>query len=962
MTPITPTNLSNHKTPPKGIITKEFIETIYFLDLLVAPAFSGSYWGEKVVLEMCVIVCYDNICLNYFNGEDMRKLVVLFGCFIIRKLLSLRYKLTVIGKDEILKQLKGEGKIIFLPNHPAHVDPILIGSYIWPYFHTRPLVVEYIYRQSIINFAMRMMRAIPIPNFETSLNEIKRKNAEETIEKIIDGLKHDDNFMLYPGGRLKHTGKEILGGTSAAYTIVQKLPDVKVVLIRTTGLWGSSFSRAATGKSPDFKSTFLKNVKVALKNFIFFIPKRHVTIEFKYAQDLPRDKSKLEFNRFLEDWYNRYPVNGGYTDVEPLILVSYAFWKEDLLKIKVREQKKEKKNKKKIQEATKEVIFKEIARMRSKNITEIKEEMSLTNDLAMDSLDLADIVSFLSIHFDVGAVHPNDLETVKDVLEIADGIKEHFIEKEDVNYTWPQEKNRELYLRPQGKTVQEAFLTMSDNMKHSFACGDDLSGPLSYRKLKMAALILSKEIEKIPTKNIGILFPASVGVYIVLLATMLAKKVPVMLNWTLGPRYLQDMCDKTGVDKVITSWRFIERLSNVDLGNLTDKLLYIEDIKAKISTKGKIMGVMEMMMPAKTILKKRGLDQIKEDDVAAILFTSGTEASPKAVPLTHKNMLSNQSASLNTVEFFKDDIMLGTLPPFHSFGFNVVGLLPILSGIRIVYSPDPTDSFTLAEIIERWHVTVICLAPSFLRSLLQAATVEQLKSVRLYVVGAEKAPKELFEKVTSLGTNAHLLEGYGITECSPVISIHREKEDPIGVGRVLEGVKLCTIDLNTQKVLPRGQEGEICVNGPNVFQGYINHPKSPFIEIDNKLWYRTGDLGYIDEKDNVILSGRLKRFAKMAGEMISLGGVEEVILEGLKKKKIVPKDEAILAVDVKEEESGKPYLILFTTLDLDKDEINMMLKDAGLSRLIKIAVVKKVEEIPLMGTGKVNYRLLQTWV
>jgi len=892
--------------------------------------------------------------------EKMRKLIVLFGCFIVRKVLSLRYKLTITGREEILKQLKGEGKILFLPNHPAHVDPILIGSFLWPYFHIRPLVVEYIFRQSGINFAMRMMRAIPIPNFETSLSEIKRKSAEETIDKIIDGLNHNDNFMLYPGGRLKHTGKEILGGASATHTILQQLPDVKVVLVRTIGLWGSSFSRAATGKSPDFKSTFLKNVKIALKNFIFFLPRRHVTIEFCYAKDLPKDKSRLEFNRFLEDWYNRYPIDGGFTDIEPLNLVSYAFWKQDLLKIKPRREKKNKSTKQ-IQEKTKELVFEEIAKICKRRKEEIKEEMSLSGDLGLDSLDLADLVSFLSVHFDVGEVHPNELDTVKDALEIAEGIKEKWLEKEEVNYKWPKEKNRKLYWCPEGKTVQEAFLRICDKMGNNIACGDDLGGALSYNKMKLAVLILSKKIAKIPGENIGIMFPASVGVYLVLLSVLLAKKTPVMLNWTLGPKYLQDMCEKASVEKVITSWRFIERLSNVDLGPLVEKLIYIEDIKQNVTIKDKVLGLIVAMMSTDKLLNKLHLNTVKEDDVAAILFTSGTEASPKAVPLSHKNMLSNQTNSLKTVKFFKEDVMLGTLPPFHSFGFNVVGLLPLLTGIRVVYSPDPTDSFTLAEVISRWQVSVVCLAPSFLRGLLQTATKEQLTSVRLFVVGAEKAPKELFDEIKSLGTNARLLEGYGITECSPVVTIHRENEEPRGVGRPLEGVEICTIDLNNQKLLPKGQEGEVCVKGDNVFSGYIAHNKSPFVEINNEKWYRTGDLGYLDENNNLILSGRLKRFAKMAGEMISLGGIEEILLEGLKKNKMM-KEGAVLAVDVKEEEGGKPYLVLFTTVDVDKDEVNTILKDAGLSRLIKIAVVKRVDEIPLMGTGKVNYRLLQTWV
>ena len=265
----------------------------------------------------------------------------------------------------------------------------------------------------------------------------------------------------------------------------------------------------------------------------------------------------------------------------------------------------------------------------------------------------------------------------------------------------------------------------------------------------------------------------------------------------------------------------------------------------------------------------------------------------------------------------------------------------------------------MADVIARWKVTLVCLAPSFLKGLLSTATKKELKSVRYFVVGAEKAPDILFEKVKKLDTSAILIEGYGITECSPILTINRPEKKHVGVGQPIPEVDVCTIDLETDTLLKKGQEGEICVRGDNVFAGYLGKHKSPFIEINNEKWYRTGDLGYLDKDNNLILSGRLKRFAKIAGEMISLGGIEDVIMKALEQRGVDLGDEAALAVCVKEESIEKPIIILFTTLDLDKNDINMILKSAGFSRLVKIGVIKKIDYIPLMGTGKVDYRYLQ---
>jgi long-chain-fatty-acid--[acyl-carrier-protein] ligase len=313
---------------------------------------------------------------------------------------------------------------------------------------------------------------------------------------------------------------------------------------------------------------------------------------------------------------------------------------------------------------------------------------------------------------------------------------------------------------------------------------------------------------------------------------------------------------------------------------------------------------------------------------------------------------------MQCVVFKSSDVIYGILPPFHSFGFSVAGLFAFVSGTRIAFYPDPTDGFALAEGIHRWKVTVFCSAPSFLKGLFYAAEPEQLMSIRYFVCGAEKAPPELFKKVENLGSHGKLIEGYGITECSPIITISRPNLPPKGVGRILPNLQIRTIHPETQEPLPEGTEGEICVRGPSVFHGYLDHPRTPFIDLDGQKWYRTGDLGHLESDGSLILSGRLKRFTKLGGEMISLGAVEQALVSHFLQAKKMTADLPSIAICA-DERSGKPLLIVFTTLDIEKEEANRILEQAGFSRLIKISKVEKIDAIPLLGVGKTDYRKLQ---
>lgn len=898
--------------------------------------------------------------------EGMSKLFWTIVCYIGRGLVSLRYKIEVKGIEKLTpEQLNRKEGILFLPNHPAHMDPLINFLWLWPKYWMRPLVIEHVYRLPLMRFLNKIVDSLPIPNFEIAVNEYKVKQGEKSIRAIADGLKRGEHFMLYPAGRLKSVGKELLAGASGAHELLKECPEANVVLIRTTGLWGSSFSRALVGRTPDLQKTLWHGVKVLFKNLIFFTPRRRVLVEIEpNPEDMPRnDASRVDLNRYLENWYNRYPdARGNIHESEPVTLISYSRWKEELPEV-FKAKKKQANNSsagERVSDEVRQKVYNAIRKILDRQDLEIQPEMNLAYDLGMDSLNIAEFITFLTKTFSIGELYPEDLETVGTVLEIAGGEKgQRAPTRAPVHFKWPDENERTPPFAPKGRTLAEAFLNSCQRMKGYFACADDVIGVMSYTKLKKSALVLAQYFKTWEEDRVAVMMPSTAAAYVVILALQLAGKTPVMLNWTLGSRYLEGMMEISGSLGIVTSQRFIDRLANVQFGNCLDKLVFLEDIRKALTLKMKLKGLFLSKCSVNRVLKSMDLEKIDENSPCVILFTSGTESMPKGVPLSHKNIISNQRSAFQCITIDPSDSIYGVLPPFHSFGFSVAGLFPILAGFKVIYYPDPTDSFALAEGIDRWKITFFCSAPNFLKGLFNAAKKEQLKTVRYFVCGAEKAPQELFKRVNELHTGAKLIEGYGITECSPILTITRFNLPPRGVGRLLPDIELVTIHPETLVPLPKGSDGEICVRGPNVFSGYLGNPRTPFIEIDGKQWYRTGDLGHLDSEGNLIISGRLKRFTKIGGEMISLGAVEETLSKQLLHEKRISADIPSIAICADEREEGKPLLVLFATIDIDRDDANRIVHDAGFSNLVKISSVKKIDEIPMLGAGKTDYRSLQ---
>ena len=449
------------------------------------------------------------------------------------------------------------------------------------------------------------------------------------------------------------------------------------------------------------------------------------------------------------------------------------------------------------------------------------------------------------------------------------------------------------------------------------------------------------------------MMPASVGATIFVLAALFSGKTPVMVNWTAGTRALRQSLDTLGVTTVVTARALIAKLGSggVDLSGLDDTFLFVEDLLASVRPAEKLRAAVTSR------LSWAALERASPPEIAAVLFTSGSESLPKAVPLTHQNLLANIADILKMGQLEERDITVGLLPPFHSFGLTTTVLLSWCLGLRTVFHPNPTESALLARVIDAYGATVLFGTPTFLGGIVRVATDRQLSSVRLAVTGAEKCPDSLFTTLRERWPALIVLEGYGITECSPVVAVN-PMDDPVPgtIGKLMPSVEGAVVELDLSRRVAPGETGMLLVRGPSVFGGYLHHAgESPFVAFEGKDWYRTGDLVAADGNGRITFKGRLKRFIKLGGEMVSLPAIESVLQKHFGE---ADNDGPVIAVEAIGHPE-QPDVVLFTRRPADRAEVNALIKDAGLSALHYVRQVTQVDAIPVLGTGKTDYRALQ---
>jgi acyl-CoA synthetase (AMP-forming)/AMP-acid ligase II/acyl carrier protein/1-acyl-sn-glycerol-3-phosphate acyltransferase len=869
---------------------------------------------------------------------------------ITKWLLSLRYHVSIRGLEAVVA--KGKKGILFLPNHPALIDPIILAAHLHSLFAPRALADKDQVDRFLIRWLVRRFGVRIIPSMAT-YGSVARSEIEKVLDESIEGLKHGENLLLWPGGRAYRSYLEDLGGNSSVERILQQYPNVRVVLIRIRGLWGSSFSWAS-GRQPKVAKALRRGFFSLLASGIFFVPRRNVTIEFYEPLDLPHTADRNTLNRFLETYYNTYAPHNTY--------VPYTIWEKDgPVTLPEAVPAKFEGSQSSVPPATRQMVLNYLSNLTG--ISNLRDSDHLARDLGMDSLARTDLIIWLEKEFGFPQPCADAMHTVGDCVLAACGdfIYSSPAVLAPISPRWFKlarrsfggDTGRKKLTMPEGTSVPEVFLKQAVQSPSKIVIADQSIGEKSYRDLVIACLLFKPIIENLDGVCIGIMLPASVTADIFYLATLFAGKTPVMVNWTAGPRNVIESLNLANVKHVLTTKALIDKIASqgIDLSIVRDRFVFVEALARSISRLARFRAWLT------GYISWASLYNAKVSATAAIIFTSGSETLPKAVPLTHANILANLRDVLGVVTIRETDRLIGILPPFHSFGLTGTMLLPLCGGVRTVYHPNPMDAGMGGRLIEAYRVTLLIGTPTLLNGIVRASTKEQLSSLRLAVTGAEKCSEKLYSALRQRCSNAVILEGYGVTECSPIISLNDENNPrPLTIGKVLPSLEYLLIEPETGKPLAGAGAGILLVRGPSVFSGYLGPTSvAPFVSAQGKQWYSTGDIVSVDKDGILTFCARLKRFVKLGGEMISLPAIEAV----LESQYASDADKGpVLAVEATADEYH-PELILFTTREIDRESANRYIRQAGLSGLHNIRRVVKLKEIPTLGTGKTDYRALK---
>jgi long-chain-fatty-acid--[acyl-carrier-protein] ligase len=853
-------------------------------------------------------------------------------------ILSLRYRVRVHG----LEKVRGlQHKTLILPNHPGMIDPPIVLTALWPALHPRPLVYEGNFRNPVLRPLMSLLDAVRVPDLERP-NVEAHAQTQQAIRDVIDSLQRGQNVILWPSGMIQRDGVERLGPAQALTDILRAVPDVNLVLVRTRGVWGSRFTYAPTGAHPDLLGGLWAGIGWLLASGLFFMPRRRMdlTVEVLDRSKLP-ELTRQKVNPFFEAWYNQ----GG--PETPTFVPYHHLFGPRTFTFPARVARAEL-DLSKVTPATRTAVAQILEEKLHRPLSEEELQPGASLDqLGLSSLDRMDLALTVEQRFGFSGDHAP--LTIGEVWALAQGL----VERAPIKPPPPEwfQPPSDIPAEIHGETVAEAFLTRALAHPKDVAVADDLTGVVKYERMLVGAVIMARRLARLPAANVGLMLPASVVSDAAFLGMHLVGKLPVLLNWTTGPANLAHAARVMNLTHVVTSRAFLNR-SGVRVEGV--ETILVEDLRKSVSRLELLRTFLQIRWLPGSV--RRRMVPASPDQPAVVLFTSGSEKAPKAVPLTHRNLLTNQRGSIAALGVNRTDSILGFLPAFHSFGLSVTGLLPLLGGLRVVRHPDPTDAAGLARKVAAYKPTILVGTPTFVSYIVDRARPGELESLRLIVVGAEKCPQELFERCRQAAPQASLVEGYGITECSPVVSVNRPGSNRPGtIGQPLPDVEVAVVDMDSGEPLPAGERGMLEVSGPTVFPGYFAYDgPSPFRERDGKRWYITADLGSMDAEGFITFSGRLKRFLKAGGEMISLPALEEPF-----QRLYPPTEEGPrVAVEGVETPEGR-RIVLFTTEPIALREANGRLQEEGFRGVMRLDEVQQVNAIPVLGTGKTDYKMLR---
>jgi acyl-[acyl-carrier-protein]-phospholipid O-acyltransferase / long-chain-fatty-acid--[acyl-carrier-protein] ligase len=477
------------------------------------------------------------------------------------------------------------------------------------------------------------------------------------------------------------------------------------------------------------------------------------------------------------------------------------------------------------------------------------------------------------------------------------------------------------------------------------AVEDPLTGALSYRRLLLGVAVLGRKLIPLaePGVALGVMLPNANGAAVATLALMSAGRVPAMINFSAGAANVRAACRAAKIATIVTSRAFVDKAR---LGPLVDTLksdvrfIYLEDVRQSVTFIDKLRGL---------VSARRPLVARQPDDPAAILFTSGSEGTPKGVVLSNRNMLANAAQAEARIDFGRTDKVFNVLPLFHSFGLTVGLILPLVSGVPIYLYPSPLHYRIVPELIYGVNATILFGTDTFLAGYARAAHPYDFRSLRYVLAGAEPV-KEATRRTYMEKFGLRILEGYGVTETAPVLALNTPMFNKFGtVGRLLPGM-----DARLEPVPGIETGGRLYVRGPNVMLGYLRAENPGVLERPPEGWHDTGDIVTIDPDGFIAIKGRAKRFAKIGGEMISLAAVEALASE------LWP-DAPSGCATVPDARKGERIVLATTRRDASRAAFAAFAKSKGAPELMTPSEILLVEKLPLLGSGKIdNVALIQT--
>jgi acyl-[acyl-carrier-protein]-phospholipid O-acyltransferase/long-chain-fatty-acid--[acyl-carrier-protein] ligase len=496
--------------------------------------------------------------------------------------------------------------------------------------------------------------------------------------------------------------------------------------------------------------------------------------------------------------------------------------------------------------------------------------------------------------------------------------------------------------------------------------GQELSGVGLLARALVVRRLLRRRLLGADERHVGILLPPAVGAVVANLGLALDRRVPVNLNYTLTAGLLNAGIAQAGIRHVLTSRRFAEKVPL----RLDAEPIYLEDLAALVTPVGKaIAGAQARALPVGLLLKTLGLagPTAGDEDVLTVVFTSGTTGAPKGAMLTHGNIAANLDAVDRLIRWRPSDVLLGVLPFFHSFGSTVTLWGPLLRDLTVAYHANPLEAQGIAKLCRERRATLIAATPVFLRHYLRRVEPADFATLDVVAVGAEKLPRELSDAFEAK-FGVRPIEGYGTTEMSPLVAANtparRATAEPGAwsregtVGRPAPGVLAKVVDPETGAEVGPGERGMLWVGGPSLMKGYLGRPEAT-AEVVEDGWYRTGDIATIDGEGFITLVDRQSRFAKIAGEMVPHGAVEDAL--GALLGPGAGGTPRLVVTSVPDPLRGEKLVVVHTPWDAKPDDLRQGLAAAGLPNLFipgRDAFVE-VGELPVVGAGKLDLRRIK---